>query len=353
MKVTWFDTRKEVPKWHSAEFHEEKHLLRYLPGEPRAPYLIPALVDMHVHGINGIDVMDGDIEQMAMELKKTGIEWFCPTTISASFEKLRSLLEKTATNRNGVIGFHLEGPYLNDKYAGAQPAQFFRKPNISEINEYFSEHLHKISVMTLAPELEGALQTIEFLSNEKIIVNAGHTDANYEIMQKAFEKGLSGITHFYNAMRPFHHREPGCVGFGWMNNINCEIIYDRIHVSKNAMDILLKLKSIENIVAVSDGTKLSGTPDGTETEMWGRTVRKQNGASRSEDGTLCGSAVTLFDVFQNLWRDYACDKTISVLACSYNPRRILRLPPPKLWLLLDENANMLDTFEGELSFALE
>jgi len=353
VKVTWFDARREFPKWQSVEFHEREGSLRCLSDEPEAPYLIPALVDMHVHGVDGIDVMDGNIQPMAEKLRNFGIEWFCPTTIAAPLEKLRSLLKNTATHQKGVAGFHLEGPYLNEKFAGAQPAEFFRKPNLSEMDTYLSEYLHKISVMTLAPELDGALQTIEFLKSKNVLVNAGHTDASYEVMRKACEKGLSGITHFYNAMRPYHHREPGCVGYGWMSDIHCEIIYDRVHVSKNAMDILLKLKPLETIVAVSDGTKLSGTPEGTETEMWGRTAKKQNGASRLEDGTLCGSAVTLFEVFQKLWRDYAHNKTVAVMSCSCNPRRVLGLPPPKLWLLLDENANLLETIEGEFSFALE
>jgi N-acetylglucosamine-6-phosphate deacetylase len=308
---------------------------------------------MHIHGINGFDVMDGSYEEIGKQLRQIGIEWFCPTTVAAPLQKINQLLNNFQPQKNGAVGFHLEGPYLNPKYKGAQPEKSFIKPNTDEFLSTLSNNLNKISLVTLAPELEDSMSLIKSLNQKNIIINAGHTDATHETMQTAVQHGLSGITHFFNAMRPFHHRETGCIGFGLLNNINCEIIYDRIHVHKNALDLLLKTKSIINIIAISDGTKLSGTQEGTQMEMWGQKAIKKDGASRLQNGTLSGSAVTLLDVFQNLWQDYPERKELAVYACSHNPRRILKLPPPQLWLLIDSNAKLLEIIEGRLSGTIE
>ncbi len=336
------------------DFNQQKlQLNKSQPTSDVSHFLVPALIDMHVHGINGFDVMDGSYEEIGKQLQKIGIEWFCPTSVAASLEKINQLLNNFQPQKNGAVGFHLEGPYLNPKYKGAQPENNFMKPNTEEFLSKLSDNLNKISLVTLAPELEGSMSLIKTLNQKNIIINAGHTDATYETMQNAVQHGLSGITHLFNAMRPFHHRETGCIGFGLLNNINCEIIYDRIHVHKNTLDLLLKTKPIINIIAISDGTKLSGTQDGTEMEMWGQKAHKKDGASRLQNGTLCGSAVTLFDVFQNLWQDYPQRKELAVYACSYNPRRILKLPPPQLWLLIDSNAKLLEIVDDRLPHTIE
>lgn len=336
------------------DFNQEKlQLNKSQPTSDVAHYLVPALIDMHIHGINGFDVMDGSYEEIGKQLRQIGVEWFCPTTITAPLEKINQLLNKFQPQKNGAAGFHLEGPYLSPKYKGAQPEKSLIKPNTSEFLATLSNNLNKVSLITLAPELENSMSLIKSLHQKNIIINAGHTDATYETMQTAVQNGLSGITHLFNAMRPFHHREPGCIGFALLNNINCEIIYDRIHIHKNTLDLLLKTKTITNIIAISDGTKLSNTQEGTEMEMWGQKAIKKDGASRLQNGTLCGSAVTLFDVFQNLWQDYPERKELAVYACSHNPRRILNLPPPQLWILLDSNAQLLETIEGDLSGTIE
>lgn len=354
MKVFKSELQKKTHQWVCYDFNQENFQLnKTQPTSDVSHYLIPALIDMHIHGINGFDVMEQNYEEIGKQLREIGIEWFCPTTVSAPLEKINHLLNNFQPQKNGAVGFHLEGPYLNSNYKGAQPEEFFKTPDPEEFFSALSNNLKKVSLITLAPELEGCMSFIKSLHQKNIIINAGHTDATYEIMQTAVQHGLSGITHFFNAMRPFHHRETGCIGFGLLNNINCEIIYDRIHVHKKALDLLLKTKPITNIIAISDGTKLSGTQDGTEMEMWGQKAIKDNGASRLQNGTLCGSAVTLFDVFQNLWQDYPEKKELAVFACSHNPRHILHLPPPQVWLLLDTRANLLEIIESDLSGAIE
>lgn len=310
-------------------------------------YLIPGLVDSHCHGVEGMDVMDGDAEKIGKNLRKLGIEYYCPTTITAPWSDIRAAIEPCRKGFPGFAGVHLEGPFINPGRAGAQPRDHISPPNLNALQDELGELSSLVKIVTLAPEMEGSASLINQLRQRGIAVSAGHTDASY---MELSELRIERMTHFYNAMRPFHHRDPGAVGYGLLKDVIVEVIYDKIHVSQEAIEILLRTRPDDaNILAVSDGTRLSGMRSGTQLEMWGHAVRKENDAVRCSDGTLAGSAVTLAEVFRNMWQDFS--PYLAVKTCSENPRKHLGLPPPKLWLLVDAEGTIIQVFEMDLDIA--
>lgn len=346
MKVTWFDASTDFPTWQPAVL--EKNKLKFVSGGAEAPYLIPAFVDTHIHGIAGFDVMEGEIEAVRERLLTIGVEWFFPTTISSSWEEINNALSSVCIGE-GIAGVHLEGPFLNPERAGAHPKHALREIDSQDFFSSMGKHIEKIKIITLAPELRGALDFIRELTSLGIYVSGGHTNASFEVLLKAKEVGLKQITHLFNAMSPFSHREPGCVGFGLIEEVACELIYDRVHVSREAAEIFFRCKSPSLRVAISDGTKLSQTKEGTQMEMWGKKVTHADGVVRDDSGILCGSACTMADVFRNLWQDFPSRRLEVVAMCSMTARRIFRLPEPKMWLMIDEEGNIHNVIKGDFT----
>lgn len=346
MRANRFDGRA----WQVVEVDFDASSLRVEADERDSslPTLCPGLVDIHCHGVAGFDVNERRGADVIRELREQGVEWVCPTTVTASWEELRQAIRSVPPDCPGFAGFHLEGPYLNPVRKGAQRSELMRLPDAEELHGELGEMLDSVRIVTLAPELPGAEAVIRYLYHRGILVSAGHTDATAAVLEAACRAGLRHLTHFYNAMRPFHHREPGCVGFGWASTVICELIYDRVHVSRSAADVLFRLKRPEEVIAVSDGTKLSGLRSGTEETLWGAKARVERGAARREDGSLCGSAVTLVDVFRNLWQDFEDGPERAIRACSLNPRRALGLPAPSLWLLVRKDGEVLEVRTGML-----
>ncbi len=312
-------------------------------------FIVPGLVDIHCHGFDGLDVMDGTGAEIGSKLRELGIEWYCPTTVTASWKDIRVALEPLVKRFAGFAGVHLEGPFVNKSKAGAQPSEQIRSFTFDELQSELGQLAGLIKIVTLAPELLGALELITQLTENGIRVSAGHTDADFATLSKAKNHGFSQMTHFYNAMRPFIHRDPGCVGFGLLELIDCEVIYDRHHVSREAVALLWKCRGPKQMLAVSDGTKLSGAKDGTEATMWGHRVVKQEGCVRLANGALAGSCITLADAFQNLWQDLGPEAAI--MSCSINPRRALGLPEPEMWLVVDSQGRTQSIHAGKLSLA--
>ncbi len=316
--------------WEADSFVERKFDNSNLNGF----YVCPGLVDSHVHGAFGYDFMEGSGNDVIHSLRKIGIEYVCLTTVTSDWHKLQNAISKVDFTMDGFCGFHLEGPYLNPKWAGAQPNDF-KTPNFLELYTELGDAFQHIRVVTFAPELEGAIEFRKMLSKHGIIASAGHTDANYEELCKIQPDRM---THFFNAMKSFHHRAPGPIDFGLTKPVDIELIFDKMHVSTEAVTLVLNCIHPSRIIGISDGTALSGMPDGTTRQMWGHEVKKSNGKVELTTGTLAGSAVTLMDVFRNFWNHFSPE--IAVLACAENPRKRLNLKNPKTWLVLNHNGEV-------------
>jgi len=287
-------------------------------SEKTDTWLVPGFVDQHIHGAFDIDMMDADpatMTELADRLAHEGYEAFLPTTITAPFDQVRAAVE-ALPDHPLIEGFHLEGPFISPDYPGAQPPEYILDPpTVPSEWDWVFDH-PKLKKITLAPERPGALELIGRLSKRGVTVSMGHSNATYDEAMAGFSAGARSVTHTFNAMRPFHHREPGLVGLALSESILApELIYDRHHVSLGAAKALTRST---NTVAVSDASRAARMPDGPVT-MWGHSCTVKNGTVRLDSsGALAGSTALLSDVFENLWVDIGPEEAID--ACCLRPR---------------------------------
>ena len=313
-------------------------------SKPPTALLVPGFVDLHIHGGFGVDVMDAqppDYERWLNRLAKCGYEALLPTTVTASAEDIKRALANLPEHPM-IKGFHLEGPFISPNYPGAQPKSAIAAPPAgeSEWDEILDDP--RLRLVTLAPELPGAVDLILRLQKRGVTVSMGHTDATYEEARQGFEFGMTHATHTFNAMRSLHHREAGALGYALSNDgMVTELIYDRLHVAREAAGLLLKCKPEDKVLAVSDGTRATGMPNGATLQMWGYDCIITRGSVRlANTNTLAGSAVSLLECFQNLAEDFGPE--VAIRTCSLNPRKALGMTePPQVWLEFDSDYQLI------------
>ena len=251
--------------------------------------LLPGLIDVHTHGCIGMDTMDADFEPMCRFYAEHGTTSFLPTTMTMGYDALERVTKaKTDFPGAEILGFHFEGPYISEKHKGAQNPAYIKKPSAEEFS-----HFKNVKMVTIAPESEGSAEFIRAVTPE-CIVSIGHTDCTYETALEAIENGASCLTHTYNAMPPFHHRNPGPIGAAFEKHIYAQIICDGFHISKPVVLATYKMFGADRMVLISDSIRSAGLPDG-EYESGGLKVFLKNGAARLADGTIAGSSATLLD----------------------------------------------------------
>lgn len=247
----------------------------------------PGLIDIHTHGIGGIDTMDAQPEKFTMLYAQNGTTSILPTTMTCTHEAIKAVLEcPVPKNGANILGYHLEGPYINEKHIGAQNSECVRKPDINEFKCY-----DNIKMVTLAPEVDGAE---EYIKQSKSVISIGHTDADYDETVKAAHAGARCLTHTFNAMPPLHHRNPGVVGAGFDENMYAQVICDGKHIHGSVIRILYKLFGAERMILISDSIRATGLPDG-EYELGGQMMIVKNGTARTSGGALAGSTSTLLE----------------------------------------------------------
>ncbi len=251
--------------------------------------LLPGLIDVHTHGCIGMDTMDADFEPMCRFYAEHGTTSFLPTTMTMGYDALERVTKaKTDFPGAEILGFHFEGPYISEKHRGAQNPAYIKKPSAAEFSRF-----KNVKMVTIAPESEGSAEFIRAVTPE-CIVSIGHTDCTYETALEAIENGASCLTHTYNAMPPFHHRNPGPIGAAFEKHIYAQIICDGFHISKPVVLATYKMFGADRMVLISDSIRSAGLPDG-EYESGGLKVFLKDGAARLADGTIAGSSATLLD----------------------------------------------------------
>ncbi len=252
--------------------------------------IFPGLVDIHSHGCIGHDVMDGEyLDEMSQFEAKNGVTSWIPTTTTVEWEEIKRVCSLPITknpNAANVLGFHLEGPYINSKYKGAQNENFIKSPDIDEFNS-----CENVKMVTIAPELEGSM---DFIKNCDAIVCIGHTAADYETVCEAADVGAKCLTHTFNAMPPLHHRNPGPIGAAIDKNLYVQVICDGIHIHKSVIKMLYKTFGSDRMILISDSMCATGVEDG-EYVFINQPITVKNKIARTKEGALAGSTSTLFD----------------------------------------------------------
>ncbi|HVB33873.1 MAG TPA: N-acetylglucosamine-6-phosphate deacetylase [Patescibacteria group bacterium] len=271
--------------------------------------LAPGFVDIHIHGAGGRDVMEPDAEalaQTARTVARFGTTAIVATTVTASPEDTcRSLerLARSATDRAApadrsmpaaeLLGIHFEGPFISRVRRGVHPPDWIAGASTALLDRMLEAAAGWGRILTMAPELDSALDLIDRGRQAGLVVAMGHTDATYAQAIRAIERGVSHAVHVFNAMRPFSHRETGVIGaILTRGEVTAEVIADGVHVDATAIQILLAAKGIEHTILVSDGTAATGMPDGAY-RLGTFHVQVAGGVCRDKEGRLAGSTLTL------------------------------------------------------------
>jgi N-acetylglucosamine-6-phosphate deacetylase len=274
---------------------------------------IPGFVDVHIHGAGGHDVMEGSSDALASVTKtvaRHGTTSIVATTVTASpDDTIRSVegiahyisqQHETDDTRAEVLGIHFEGPFLSPARRGVHPPEWLKLPSAEMLEKLLQAAAGNAQILTIAPELLGAMPCIDAARNAGMVVAMGHTDATYEQARAAIAHGVHHAVHVYNAMRPFSHRDSGVIGAVLTSpEVSAELIADGVHVEEIAMKVLLQAKGAEHMILISDGISATGMPDGKY--MLGKLeVTVSGGICRNPEGKLAGSTLTLDRALRNI-----------------------------------------------------
>ena len=306
--------------------------------EGKDKYIVSGYIDIHVHGGGGSDVMDGDYEainQIAIAHSHFGTTSFLPTTMTMSKDKiirsLRSICEavKKGTAGAEILGIHMEGPYINPEKKGAQKEDDIKKISIEEFLEFNQASGNLIRLVTIAPEMPGAIGLIKYLYKQGIIASVGHSNATYVQTQAGIQVGLSHVTHIFNAMRGLRHREPGVVGAALTSpELTVEVIADGIHIHPIVLKILTKIKEGEKVVLITDAMRAAGLKEGTY-DLGGQEVIVAKGQARLKDETLAGSVLTMDKAVKNMVSKVGISLPKAIQMASFNPAKSIGIDNKK------------------------
>lgn len=309
---------------------------RYRPTHHYADaYIVPGLIDVHVHGIAGADVMDGSeqsVDLMAQRFARHGVTGFLATTVTQSLDLTRAAIsgvlasmENPALAGARILGIHLEGPFLNSEFKGMQNEGFILPPDEDIARELVRHAQGQVTRVSLAPEMPGADRVIRLLRDEGVYVSIAHTGATYEDVLMALQLGATHVTHCFNAMSGFHHRRPGVAGAAMLcDDMYAELIADGIHVHPAAMRLLIRVKGRERVMLVTDSMSAADMPDG-QYQFGGHRVTVLDGVARLGDGTLASSTLTMEAGVRNLIRLCQVSLVDAVFMASTTPAAAMGL----------------------------
>lgn len=336
---------------------------------------VPGFIDLHIHGAAGHDLMEATYEAVsavASYLARHGTTSFLATTITASLDHILNAARglsrivrrwQDADRVTGPpkppgaqpIGIHFEGPFLNVEKRGAHPAQHIQKPSTDLLQRMQDAAEGVARVITMAPEVDGAIPVLQCACSQGLRVGIGHSNATYAEAERAIDAGASHATHVYNAMRPFLHRDPGILGAVLTDDrLAAELICDGIHVDPPAVRLLLKSKGAERVMLVTDSLSGAGMPDG-EYPLGEFQIRVVDGACRTSEGTLAGSTLSLDAALRNLSRYTSLSFQECLPCATLNPAKLLGLEKQKGVIapgadadlaILDQNYEVTQTYLG-------
>jgi N-acetylglucosamine-6-phosphate deacetylase len=315
--------------------------------------IVPGFIDVHVHGVEGIDVLDGPgaVAKVAARLPRYGVTSFCPTTVACApgmldtmLLELAGLLEHTSVSATiqsaaRVLPAHLESNFISPEYKGAQPeaclrtARGARPPGNGEnafsgadVLRAIERRREQIAIVTVAPEIEGGLELVSQLAAAGHRVSIGHTGATYEQAIDAIAAGVCHATHLFNRMTPMTHRAPGVPGAVLDSDaVAAELICDGVHVHPTLLRLAIRAKGIGRVMAITDGTAGSGLPVGSRARLGGRPIIVTERTAELEDGTIAGSVLTMDVAFRLLVGKVGLSVVEAATICAATPARQLGL----------------------------
>lgn len=289
-------------------------------------YVVPGFVDIHSHGAIGVDTMDKDsdsIERMCEFYSSHGVTTLFPTTTTAKHEDTKkAVIAVNSVDKDkcpvSLRGIHIEGPYLDVKRAGAHPHDLLKAPDIEELKEYVALNGDNVVYMTVAPELDGAIDFIKEASKLGVKVSIGHSETDSETVKRALGAGAVSFTHTFNAMTPIHHREPGVVGVALMSDAYAEFICDGEHLHPDIVALSYKVKTSDRFILVTDSMQAAGMPDG-EYMLGELMTYVVDGVARIKEGNLAGSTANLHNCMLNLMKFAGASLEDALLCATRNP----------------------------------
>lgn len=297
------------------------------------------LVDVHLHGAFGVDLLTADeaeLDRLALGLGARGVEGFVPTLVPVPLDDLGPLLARLSSwvrsRRAGdgrgaaPLGIHLEGPFVSPNRSGALHRECLLDGSDARRIDAFFEAVGELpgrSIVTMAPEIPGGLDLVSRFVKRGFVVSLGHTEADVPTLDAALARGARHMTHFGNAMKPLHHRDAGPIGWGLVRDgVTVDVISDLHHLSPEMLALVKRCKGPEGLLLVSDAAPCAGLPDG-DYRVWGETLTVSNGAVKNAAGGLAGSAALLPDCVERIVSCGVATEEEAFRAASVVPLRLL------------------------------
>ena len=294
--------------------------------------LASGYVDLHIHGGAGFDVMDYKVEALPTierALTRHGVTSYFPTTVTApmdstlrALERLADAIESGATsvNRARPLGIHLEGPFISHVRKGMHPPEHLLPPRLETFDRLWQAARGHVRMLTIAPELDGAIELIIEATRRGVFVSLGHSDADFQTAERGVDAGARHATHTFNAMRPLDHRSPGILGVALTDDrLSADMIADGVHLDPATVKLVARAKGYERTVLITDATAATGMPDG-HYHLGSTDIEVKDGRCLS-NGTLAGSVLTLDVAVRNLMCFAGWSLGEAVAAASRNPAR--------------------------------
>jgi len=326
--------------------------------------LAPGFIDIHIHGGAGRDAMEADessLAQIECQLAKHGVTAYLPTTVTASQDKILKALEGLGkliamANRNPgravPLGIHLEGPFISHEKRGVHPPANLLAPSPQALDRFWQASAGNIRMMTIAPELPGAVETIRYARELGVHSSLGHSNATYQEAQSGISAGADHATHTFNAMRPLDHRDPGILGAVLENDeLTADIIADGIHVHPSVLKLFLRAKGADRAILITDAISATDMPDGIYS-LGGLEVRVSNGRCEYQ-GKLAGSVLTLDRAIRNVMAFAGWQLQQAIKLATLNPARRLGISDQRGLLAPGRRADLVVlTPEGQVAHTI-
>lgn len=344
--------RVEDGKIHSFGEWTDSRIEKEAVTLPPGCWILPGMIDVHIHGADGADTMDASresLKRIARALPREGTTAFLATTMTQAPAAVERALQEAGrwiddgpvSAEAECLGIHLEGPFLSPKRAGAQPVEHIHPPDVDLFQRWQQLSGNHIRLVTLAPEEAGGMELIAHLRKTGVIASIGHSDATYTQVVEAIQAGASHITHLFNGMRGFHHRDPGVVGAAWLRGeLGVEVIPDGIHSSEESLALTYHQIGPKRLVLITDAMRAKCLQDGTY-DLGGQSVTVAGKEARLADGTLAGSILPMHEGVVRMQRVVSCGWNEIARMTAANAARELGISDRKGSIAVGKDADLV------------